>query len=326
MNQPRIILGAALAAALLGAAITPPASAATNPPSAPIELLPEDTRIEGTLISMFWTDTSYTQTDPDNETAFEVERCTGADCTDFGLILTVGPSMTWALDESPKAEDTVYSYRVRAVNDAGSSAYTNIGTARTSWHRPAQPSGFAAIYAAGAVTTNWIDNADNETAYVVERCEIGVCAETVPIAELPPNTTSFVDTDLLLGATYFYRVRGIRNTVWTGYADPVELRAGVPITAPDGLRSTAGARTVALTWRNRVPSRVQVWRCDVDCLDLAGEWTSDGQSWKAVATLPIGSTTYRDRSVTRHHDYVYRVRAARTHRVSLFKFSSTTTN
>jgi hypothetical protein len=325
MKRRLIILGATLTVAILSALMPGAAWGATNPPSAPIDLLPEDTRIEGTALSMFWTDTSYTQTDPDNETAFEVERCTGADCTDFALVLSVGPGMTWALDDTPKAEDTVYSYRVRAVNDAGASAYTNVGTARTSWHRPAQPSDFTASYADGAVSMSWVDNADNETSYVVERCEVGICFATEPIGDLAPNTTTFVDTNLLQGSSYFYRVRAFRNTVWTGYSEPVELRAGDSIAAPAALTTTPAARAVTLTWRNRVPSRVQVWRCEANCLDLAGHWTREGQNWKAIAKLPIGTVTYRDKTVTRHHDYVYRVRAAKPHRVSRFKFSASTT-
>lgn len=330
MTRPRsnlggLLLGAALTAVLLGT-MTAPASAATNPPSAPTDLLAEDTRIEGTMIAMTWIDTSYTQTDPDNETAFEIERCTGAACTDFAPLMTQGPGMQWALDDTPKDENAVYTYRVRAVNDAGASEWTNSSSATTSWHRPGQPSGFTATFADGGVSMTWIDNADNETSYVVERCEVGICMATEPIAELAPDTTSFVDTDLLLGATYFYRVRAFRHTVWTGYSEPVELRAGDPIAAPAGLTSTATARSVTLAWRNKVSSRVQVWRCEANCVDVTGHWTREGQNWKAIAKLPARTNTYRDRSVISQHDYVYRLRAAKPHRVSRFKFSPTTTD
>ncbi len=326
MMKTRTTLGAVLAAAVLTTLIGGPALAvATNPPSAPVDLLAEDTRIEGTSIALSWTDTSYTQTDPDNETAFEIERCTGAGCTDFAPLMTQGPGMGWALDDSPKTEDTVYTYRVRAINDAGASAYTNTSSATTSWHRPGQPSDFVATYADGAVAMSWTDNADNETSYVVERCEIGVCLATEPVAVLAPDTTTWQDTDLLLGTAYFYRVRAARHTIDSGYSEPVELRAGEALAAPRALATTGRTTAVKLTWRNRARGKVQVWRCDTDCVDLSGHWSRLGASWTSVAVLPGRASSYVDRHLASGSSYVYRIRTARPHAVSHFKFADART-
>lgn len=64
-----------------------------------------------------WTDGSL------NETGFSIERCVGLNCTSFGQIATVGPDTT-------SYPDSFYAtginrYRVRAINSAGVSGYSN---------------------------------------------------------------------------------------------------------------------------------------------------------------------------------------------------------
>jgi hypothetical protein len=64
------------------------------------------------------------------EAGFEIERCTGSRCTDFALIATVGADVT-AFANTGLSAKTTYRYRVRATNDSGDSAYSNIAKATT---------------------------------------------------------------------------------------------------------------------------------------------------------------------------------------------------
>ena len=65
-----------------------------------------------------------------NETNFEVERCTGGGCIDFANIATLGADIVLYSDTGMTAS-TAYRYRARATNADGNSAYSNIDDVTT---------------------------------------------------------------------------------------------------------------------------------------------------------------------------------------------------
>jgi hypothetical protein len=75
-------------------------------------------------IDLTWTDNS------NNETNFDIERCTGAGCTGFAPLASVGANVT-SFRDSTVARRTTYQYRVKARNPTGSSAYSNTASATT---------------------------------------------------------------------------------------------------------------------------------------------------------------------------------------------------
>lgn len=72
---------------------------------------------------------------------------------------------------------------------------------------PAAPSNLSASARQGAVTLRWTDNASNENGFSIERCAPANCTSFTPVGSAGANATSFVDTDVLRGVTYRYRVR-----------------------------------------------------------------------------------------------------------------------
>ena len=95
---------------------------ATVPPTAPSSL--NATASSYRQIDLAWSDNS------DNEDGFQVERCTGTGCTSFAPIFQLGANVTSYSDPGLDAEPA-YTYRVRAVNAAGSSAYSTPAEATT---------------------------------------------------------------------------------------------------------------------------------------------------------------------------------------------------
>jgi hypothetical protein len=79
--------------------------------------------VSSSEIDLSWTDNS------DNETEFKIERSTDAGVT-FTEIATVGATVTMYADTG-LTPLTAYSYRVRASNLVGDSAYSNTATAVT---------------------------------------------------------------------------------------------------------------------------------------------------------------------------------------------------
>lgn len=117
-----------------------------------------------------------------------------------------------------------YYFKVRAGNDAGYSDYSTMLTVDTPDEVPAAPS---ALVVANTYQTkidlNWSDNADNESAYYVERSENGGASWSFVSKPLPPNSISFRDKDLTPNRTYHYRVR-CQNAV--GYSEYSDVTSG----------------------------------------------------------------------------------------------------
>jgi hypothetical protein len=91
-----------------------------EPPAAPSNLTA--TRLNNTRIRINWQDNS------NNEDGFKIERST--DGVNFTQIATVGANTT-SFTNSGLSRNTTYYYRVRAFNQAGDSAYSNVASATT---------------------------------------------------------------------------------------------------------------------------------------------------------------------------------------------------
>ena len=102
------------------ATLTVVARAAT--PAAPAALTA--TAVSASRIDLAWTDRAG------DEQGFRVERCPGTGCTNFSQIATVAAN-AGAFSNTGLSKNTVYTYRVRAFNAAGDSAYSNTAAART---------------------------------------------------------------------------------------------------------------------------------------------------------------------------------------------------
>ncbi len=97
-------------------------SAVPQAPAAPSNL---DARsISIAHIDLRWRDNSG------NENGFRIERCQGADCTNFVQVGQAGVNAT-SFRDSGLARNTTYTYRVRAFNSVGDSAPSNTASART---------------------------------------------------------------------------------------------------------------------------------------------------------------------------------------------------
>jgi hypothetical protein len=106
-----------------GAEATTPTETA---PAAPTNLTatPTSKKPTDSFVDLKWQDNS------DNETNFDIERCTGAGCTLFTPLATVGANvMTY--HDAPTLRKTTYVYRVKARNSASDSAFSNIASATT---------------------------------------------------------------------------------------------------------------------------------------------------------------------------------------------------
>ena len=175
---------------LLGTAtpVTPPAA-----PAAPAALTASP--MSSSQVNLGWADNSS------SESSFRIERCQGAECTGFAEIAFVGVNTT-SYSNTGLTAGTSYRYRVRAMNAAGPSGYSNTVTATTSGTPP---------------STNPITlTAKRSKANKTQRVDLSWSGATTSSVDVYRNGTILVTTendgahtDNLSGAskaTYTYKV------------------------------------------------------------------------------------------------------------------------
>ena len=88
---------------------------------------------------------------------------------------------------------------------------------------PSAPTDLEAHVVADALSVDlsWQDNADNEASYVVERATTGEEGPWAVIATLPVDSSSYFDTGLEDGVTYWYRVAAQNGAGMSQYSNIV---------------------------------------------------------------------------------------------------------
>jgi len=155
-----------------------------------------------TAIDVFW--------DSIDSCQFHVERLNSA-TGQWDRIASDVLSLSYR--DSGLTPGTAYSYRVLAVaaNSAGDSAPSDVVTATTA---PAAVTGLAVTGAtSSSISLRW-DDAAGEAGYVVERSVDGVTWTQLVL--LHADTTTYTNTGLASGQTFFYRVTGFSNGIVLG--------------------------------------------------------------------------------------------------------------
>lgn len=91
---------------------------------------------------------------------------------------------------------------------------------------PEAPTNLTASYSAGNITLQWQDNSDNEDGFAIERKE-GAGGTYTEIGRTAQNVTSYVDSSLQPGVTYYYRVRAYRGDQYSDYSNEVSYTTPV---------------------------------------------------------------------------------------------------
>jgi hypothetical protein len=176
-----------------------------SPPSAPILYLPA---VTNGAVSISWSN-------PPNETYFWVDRRTGIG-GNWQHLVTRDANVTTFVDEAV-IPSTTYYYRVRAHNEAGSSAYSNVQSITVPKTPPPMPSNLTAYpQSSTSIHLQW-DDVTGETGYRISRFEAGMGNQ---IATLGQDATSFVDSPVTMGAGYQYFVTAFNAS---GFSTPAQV-------------------------------------------------------------------------------------------------------
>ena len=179
------------------------ASTLTCPPAAPSALAVSGTT--ATSVTLSWTDNAT------NETGFQIERTggTGGAAT-FSRASSASNPTTFT--DSTAVCATTYTYKVRATNAGGESAYTATVTASTAACPPNAPSNLTAAASTGVggalrVELSWSDNSNNETGFEIHRTDASGTVAVFNRGAASANPTTYTDGAAVCGQTYTYKVR-----------------------------------------------------------------------------------------------------------------------
>ncbi len=263
----------------------------------------------GQDVKVTWTDRSQV------ENNLKVQRRDQLDDDSWGnwtTIVWLGANVTQYTDDNI-ATDGQYEYRVQLFNAAGGSELTLPVSVWRLTSVPQAPTDIAATLLPGdQVQVDWTDNADNESAYALQRRKARAdgtwsAADWRTLAgSLPRNSATYLDTTVTYGAVYQYRVRAsnaLGSSDWNTTPTSINIVTEPP-EAPSGLAVQVDANNhVRLTWDDMASVEVgfDVQRRKTD---TEGTWP-----WTTIVQLGPNTESYTDDTLTEAGSYEYRVRA-----------------
>lgn len=275
-------------------------AAPVTAPNAPARLT--ITGVSNSQVDLQWVDGS------DNETGFQVERADGPTAS-FQKIQDLGPNTTTFSDKTVQPSNP-YCYRVRAVNSAGSSGYTDPQCTTTLAPPPGVPVNLQATAASPTqIDLTWMaPNAAAGDIYEVQRATAaGGSYQSLKNVPIGANGTGlYSDTGLTPNTLYCYRVRrysapqsdpGNEACATTQPPVPTVPRPPTLLTA-----TAVAASEIDLTWTDGSDNET----------GFEIEGSTDGNTWTKLASVPANTTTYQHTGLTPVMRYYYRVRAVNT--------------
>ncbi|SCF35485.1 hypothetical protein [Micromonospora mirobrigensis] len=252
-------------------------------------------------IAVYWSN----PVDGPPATSIIIQRATDPGFTTGLTVLTPAVTATGYTDLAVVPGVTYY-YRARRENTVSYSAWSNTASASVGL---LPPTNLTAVQLAGVpyrAALNW-NNSSYNTSAELQRATNPTFTAGLTTVALGPNSTSYIDTTVAVGTTYYYRVR----TAYLGVASPWSNTATVTINdvpaVPTNLAGTAvavagGTATVNLTWQESAASQVSGFT-----LQRATNVTFT--SGLATFTLALNARSYSDTGRARSTTYYYRIQA-----------------
>lgn len=243
-----------------------------------------------TKINLSWTN-------PQVYIAIEVQRSPNGS-TGWGVIGTLGGTVTSWSDNSCQ-DGTRYYYRLEVTNSSEDSDYSN--TANTYTPLPA-PSGLSGSSTGGGtqVDLTWVDNAQNETAYVIYK-------NGSLLATIGANSTSYSAIGLTPGTNYSFYVKAYSSALgihlYSPASNTLNILTADPPAAPSGLTAQAtGTAKAQLNWTDNADNEID--------FRIERSATSATTGFSEIATVSANVKTYEDASgLASNTQYWWRVRA-----------------
>ena len=270
------------------------ASATTlSPPPVPTNL--SAAANSATSISVSWSASA-------GATGYTLQRCQGAGCSNFAQVAT--PTVTNYTDTN-LASGTSYSYRVRASNANGASAFSTAVSATTQTPPSAPGNLTPSVPSTTEIDLSWTASTSSVglANYIVQRCQGAGCTNYAQIASFAANITSYNDTGLTASTTYSYRVQASDTS---GNLSAFSNVASATTQGPPSTPTNLGATVISATQINLS------WNASSSSAGLANYIVQRCQGAGCTNFSQIGTptgTSLSDTGLAQGTTYVYRVQA-----------------
>jgi hypothetical protein len=215
-----------------------------------------------------------------------------------------GGSMTnWAAIDAVTAIVYDANWTNSAPMKLGFTNFKLTGGSGSGGTAPAAPSSLSAT----AVSTNqinlsWVNNATNATGIVIQR-SAGSATNFAQLATLASTATSYSDTILSAGTTYYYQVAATNSYGSSPWSNQTNATTPMLPAAPSSLSATAAVATnnqISLSWVNNATNATGI---------VIQSSTGSTNSFAQIATVAATATSYTNTGLVAGTQYYYRVAA-----------------
>ncbi|TDE10560.1 fibronectin type III domain-containing protein [Dyadobacter psychrotolerans] len=270
------------------------------PPAAPTDLAAAT--ISSSQINLTWKDVST------NETGFELQRST--DGTNFTKITDL-PANTTTYQNTGLNPATQYWFRVRAINTANPSPFSNIASATTMDVAPVAPARLTAVAITyEQVNLSWADISGNETGFQIQRSTDGV--NFTKVADVAANVTTYENKGLNALTKYYFRIfafNAIGNSPLSNVAEVTTPQAPIPDAPRDLTAIPLDFDLIQLRWSPLSANAVEV---------IIERSTRPDQGFVQIGKQAASIIQFADREILDVADYYYRIKATNAAGSSLY--------
>lgn len=234
----------------------------------------------------------------DGATSYEVWVATGAKAT-YKRAATVE---TTSYRNGSRVFNKTYYYKVRGMNADGTSAFSNVVSVKTI---PATPSNFKAVRSSyKSIKLSW-SKVPGASGYAIYRASSENGKYTLIRRITRGKTTSYTNTSLTCGKTYYYKIRAYRNVsgkrIYSKYTEVVS--ASPYLSKPSTPSASRSSYKILIKWKAVSGAKgYKVWRA-----------TEPEGEFKLVKTITKSSTrSFYDSSVVPGTTYYYKITATRS--------------
>ena len=209
-----------------------------------------------------------------------VDKATGYEIDADGKTISTGINTTYT-DEGLNP-DSIHKYRIRAINEGGSSAWSAYKEISTLPNPPEIPENLTGTPAMKNITLEW------KAAERAEGYELEVDGRIVQV-----ETNTYLHSELLTNTNHKYRIRAYNKGGKSQWSEPVTATTWPDIpSAPTNIIATAEQNSITLTWYSS--PYAESYDVQVDGKDTVNN---------------IKETSYTNESLTAGTKHSYKLRA-----------------